>query len=91
MSAIAELLINHGYKVSGSDMKDSRILDKLRNYGAEIYIGHDSNNIQNPDLVVYTAAIKGDNCERLKAKQLKWNVHELFVDKLGAIVLEGGK
>ena len=75
MSAIAELLINHGYKISGSDMKDSKILDKLRSYGAEIYIGHDSSNIQNPDLVVYTAAIKGDNCERIKAKQL--NITEI--------------
>lgn len=85
MSAIAELLINHGYKVSGSDMKDSRILDKLRNYGAEIYIGHDSNNIQNPDLVVYTAAIKGDNCERLKAKQL--NITEIDrAEMLGLIM-----
>jgi len=85
MSAIAELLINHGYKVSGSDMKDSRILDKLRSYGAEIFIGHDSNNIQNPDLVVYTAAIKGDNCERLKAKQL--NITEIDrAEMLGLIM-----
>ena len=85
MSAIAELLISHGYRVSGSDMKDSRILDKLRNYGAEIYIGHDSNNIQNPDLVVYTAAIKGDNCERLKAKQL--NITEIDrAEMLGLIM-----
>lgn len=85
MSAIAELLINHGYKVSGSDMKDSKILDKLRSYGAEIFIGHNSDNIQNPDLVVYTAAIRGDNCERLKAKQL--NITEIDrAEMLGLIM-----
>ena len=85
MSAIAELLINQGYRISGSDTRDSKILDKLRNCGAEIFIGHDSNNIQNPDLVVYTAAIKQDNCERLKAKQL--NITEIDrAEMLGLIM-----
>ncbi len=85
MSAIAELLINQGYRISGSDTRDSKILDKLRNCGAEIFIGHDSNNIQNPDLVVYTAAIKNDNCERLKAKQL--NITEIDrAEMLGLIM-----
>lgn len=90
MSAIAELLINHGYKVSGSDTKDSKILDRLRSYGAKIFIGHDGNNIQDPDLIVYTAAIKGDNCERLKAKQL--NITEIDrAEMLGLIMKNYGK
>ncbi|MFW5648173.1 MAG: UDP-N-acetylmuramate--L-alanine ligase [Candidatus Alkaliphilus sp. MAG34] len=85
MSAIAELLINHGYKVSGSDIKDSKILDRLRGHGAQIFIGHDSNNIQNPDLVVYTAAIRENNCERLKARQL--NITEIDrAEMLGLIM-----
>jgi len=70
MSAIAEVLLKHGYRVSGSDMNDSKILSKLRNHGAEIFIGHHKDNIQNPDLVVYTAAVKEDNPERITAVEL---------------------
>lgn len=70
MSAIAEVLLKHGYKISGSDLKDSNILQKLRLHGAEIYIGHRSKNITNPQLVVYTAAIKENNPERIRAKEL---------------------
>lgn len=75
MSAIAEVLIKHGHKVSGSDMKDSKLLDKLRNCGAEIFIGHNMDNIQNPDLIVYTAAIREDNPERIRGKEL--NIPEI--------------
>lgn len=67
MSAIGEILLKHGYRVSGSDIKDSRLLEKLRKNGAEIYIGHDEANIKNPDLVVYSAAIKEYNPERQAA------------------------
>lgn len=70
MSAIAEILLKHGHKVSGSDMNDSKILDRLRKHGAEIFIGHHKDNIQNPDLVVYTAAIKENNPERMAAREL---------------------
>lgn len=70
MSAIAEVLLKQGYRVSGSDMNDSKILDKLRKHGAKIFIGHNKDNIQNPDLIVYTAAIKEDNPERKAAVKL---------------------
>ncbi len=70
MSAIAEVLLKHGHRVSGSDMNDSKILNKLRNHGAEIFIGHNKDNIQNPDLVVYTAAVKENNPERIAANEL---------------------
>ncbi|WP_017414820.1 UDP-N-acetylmuramate--L-alanine ligase [Clostridium tunisiense] len=70
MSGLAEILLKNGYKVSGSDMKDSSIVDKLRNKGAEIYIGHHSDNIKDVDLVVYTAAVHPDNVEFIKAEQL---------------------
>ncbi|MBM7614772.1 UDP-N-acetylmuramate--L-alanine ligase [Alkaliphilus hydrothermalis] len=69
MSAIAEVLLKHGYRISGSDMKDSRILDKLRQHGAEVFIGHHEENVKNPDLVVYSAAIKENNSERQEAKK----------------------
>lgn len=69
MSALAEVLIDKGVKVSGSDSKDSTILKKLRTKGAKVYIGHKSENITDElDLIVYTDAISSDNPEFLEAK-----------------------
>ncbi|SHK04898.1 UDP-N-acetylmuramate--L-alanine ligase [Clostridium cavendishii DSM 21758] len=67
MSGLAAVLLNNGYKVSGSDSKESEITDRLKAKGAEIYIGHSANNLNNVDLVVYTAAIPSDNPEIVKA------------------------
>ena len=69
MSGLAALLLTKGYMVSGSDSKESDVLDKLREKGAEIYIGHDSKNLVNVDLVVYTAAIPETNPEIVEAKK----------------------
>lgn len=69
MSGLAEILLKNGYKVSGSDMKNSSIIERLREKGAEIFIGHNENNIKNIDLIVYTAAIANDNPELIKAKK----------------------
>ena len=71
MSGLAEILLKNGYTVSGSDMKNSNMIEKLRNKGANIYIGHSADNIQDSDLVVYTAAISEDNPEFQKAIELK--------------------
>ena len=68
MSGLAALLLTKGYKVSGSDSKESEITNKLKADGAEIYIGHNKDNIKNVDLVVYTAAIPSDNPEIIEAK-----------------------
>lgn len=70
MSGLAEILLKNGYRVSGSDMKNSRITEKLMQKGAEIHIGHKAENVINSDLVVYTAAIGQDNPELLKAREL---------------------
>ncbi len=69
MSGLAAVLLNAGYKVSGSDAKESHILDNLRRLGAEIYIGHNSSNIKDVDLVVYTAAIPEENPELSYARE----------------------
>ena len=69
MSGLAAVLLNSGFKVSGSDFKNSPIVEKLESSGAEIYIGHKRENIKNVDLVVYTAAIPSDNAELLEAKE----------------------
>lgn len=69
MSSLAEILMNKGYKVSGSDMNKSPLTDKLAAMGAEIYIGQCAENIKDDyDLVVYTAAIGPDNAELKMAK-----------------------
>lgn len=71
MSGLAEILLKNGYAVSGSDMKNSKIVEKLRNKGAKIYIGHSADNIKDADLVVYTAAISQDNPELQRVIELK--------------------
>lgn len=63
MSGLAEILITDGYKVSGTDAKESPILNRLRKLGATIYLGHDAKNIEEADLIVYTDAISKDNVE----------------------------
>ncbi|MFZ5986985.1 MAG: UDP-N-acetylmuramate--L-alanine ligase [Bacillota bacterium] len=70
MSGLSEILMNLGYKVSGSDIKSSNITSKLEKKGIQIYIGHSEKNINNPDLVVYTAAVKENNPELMKARSL---------------------
>ncbi|MDL2311102.1 UDP-N-acetylmuramate--L-alanine ligase [Peptostreptococcaceae bacterium OttesenSCG-928-C18] len=68
MSGIAQLLKFHEFDVSGSDRDDSETLDTLRSYGIKIYIGQKKENIDNPDLIVYTDAILPDNEELIAAQ-----------------------
>lgn len=70
MSGIAALLLKKGYNVSGSDRSMSDIVKNLENHGAKIYIGQSKNNINNPDLVIYTDAILDDNEELIAARSL---------------------
>ena len=63
MSSLAEILLSKGYKVSGTDSKDSAIVNRLEKLGAKIYIGHDKDNIKGSDLIIYTDAISKDNEE----------------------------
>ncbi len=69
MSGLAEILINQGCKVTGSDTTDSLIINRLENLGAKIYINHSEKNVNNADLVIYTDAIPQDNPELKKAKK----------------------
>lgn len=71
MSGLAEILMNLGFEVSGSDIKSSNIVSKLEKKGIRIYIGHSEENINNADLVVYTAAVKADNPELKKARSME--------------------
>ena len=55
MSGIAELLLNLGYRVSGSDLKDSSASERVKRLGGEVFIGHDAKNIEGADVVVYSS------------------------------------
>ena len=70
MSGIAEVLLNLGYKVSGSDLRGSDITERLTGFGAEIGIGHTADNIKNVDVVVTSSAVHDDNPEVIEAKRL---------------------
>ena len=63
MSGIAELLLNQGFKVSGSDLALSKITEHLTEKGAIISQGHNANTIKNADVVVKSSAVKNDNPE----------------------------
>lgn len=69
MSGIAEVLCNLGFQISGSDLKKSRNTDRLELFGATIYEGHQAENIDDAQVVVYTSAAKEDNPEIIAAKE----------------------
>lgn len=85
MSAIAHMLVDFGYAVSGSDTKQSHITDALRERGVKVCIGQCAENIENPDLVCYTAAISDTNPELVKARALGVPVLER-AELLGALM-----
>ncbi|WP_171227902.1 UDP-N-acetylmuramate--L-alanine ligase [Ruegeria sp. HKCCA4008] len=63
MSGIAEVLLNLGYQVQGSDLKASKITDRLAGLGAEIFVGQRAENLENAAVVVVSTAIKPGNPE----------------------------
>jgi UDP-N-acetylmuramate--alanine ligase len=69
MSGIAEVLLNLGYRVSGSDMRESDTTDRLRKLGGEICIGHRAENVASPHVVVISSAVKNDNVEVIAARE----------------------
>ena len=70
MSGIAQMLLKEGCVVSGSDRSSSPLTEKLEQAGIKVFIGHDADNVKDCDLVVYSAAIREDNPERVRAKEL---------------------
>ena len=85
MSAIAHMLVDFGYTVSGSDAKRSHMTDILGGLGVRVYIGQNADNIDSPDLVCYTAAIADNNPELVKARSLGIPVLER-AELLGALM-----
>ncbi|MBR8429975.1 UDP-N-acetylmuramate--L-alanine ligase [Burkholderia cenocepacia] len=68
MSGIAEVLVNLGYAVSGSDLSRNAVTDRLEALGARIAIGHDAANIEGANAVVVSTAVRSDNPEVLAAR-----------------------
>jgi UDP-N-acetylmuramate--alanine ligase len=69
MSGIAEVLLNLGYKVSGSDLRSSEITERLAQLGGEIFYGHARENVAGADVVVISSAVREDNPEVIEAKE----------------------
>ncbi|RLB31235.1 MAG: UDP-N-acetylmuramate--L-alanine ligase [Deltaproteobacteria bacterium] len=69
MSGIAELLINLGYKVSGSDLKETAVTRRLAEMGGRIFSGHRGDHIEGADVVVYSSAVSPENEEVAAARE----------------------
>jgi UDP-N-acetylmuramate--alanine ligase len=69
MSGIAEVLLNLGYQISGSDLSDSVTLRRLNSLGIETHVGHAAENVKEADAVVTSTAVKTDNPEVLAARE----------------------
>jgi UDP-N-acetylmuramate--alanine ligase len=69
MSGIAELLLNLGYGVSGSDIRRSPVTDRLAALGGRIHIGHEAENVALANVVVVSSAVRSDNIEVVEAKK----------------------
>ncbi|WP_123041300.1 UDP-N-acetylmuramate--L-alanine ligase [Cohnella candidum] len=89
MSAIARVMLEMGYQVSGSDVARQELTDKLAAKGARIYIGHEPEHVQGADLVVYSTALPKDNVERQAAEQL--NIPTLHRSQMLARLLNARK
>lgn len=69
MCPMAELLMNKGYEISGSDMNESDTLDRVKGWGIPVFMGHSAGNIGDAEAVVYTAACRADNPELAAARE----------------------
>ena len=71
MSGIAEILLNQGFEVSGSDKSLSEVTDRLESLGIKVYEGHSADNLKDADVLVYSSAVQTDNPEVKAAMERK--------------------
>ena len=69
MCPMAEVLHTKGYEITGSDIGESDTLQRVRDKGIKVTVGHKAENVENPELVVFTAAAHPDNPELIEAKR----------------------
>ena len=68
MCGIAEVLLNQGYQIAGSDIRESQVTQRLRRLGAQIHIGHQASNVEDIDVLVVSTAVAEDNPELVAAR-----------------------
>ncbi len=71
MCGIAEVLLNQGYRITGSDLRGSGVTERLQQLGAKVFIGHHANNVTEASVVVVSSAVKDDNPELVAAHELR--------------------
>jgi UDP-N-acetylmuramate--alanine ligase len=71
MSGIAEVLVNLGYEVGGSDLRTSTVTERLQEKGITVHIGHAASNVGNADVVVSSSAVSDDNPEVVAAREAR--------------------
>jgi len=71
MSGIAEVLVNQGFEVSGSDISENRTTSHLRRLGATVFNMHDASQVEGADVLVMSSAVSGDNPEVIAARDLR--------------------
>jgi UDP-N-acetylmuramate--alanine ligase len=69
MSGIAEILLNLGYRVTGSDQKRNDAIERLEQLGAKVFIGHEASHVHGAHVIVYSSAVSRDNIEVQVARQ----------------------
>src|SRR5262245_63668410 len=69
MSGIAEILLNLGYRVTGSDLRRNDAIERLEQLGAKVTAGHEAGNVAGAHVVVYSSAVSRDNIEVQVARQ----------------------
>jgi len=83
MSGLAKFLLQRGFEVSGSDISDSKYVQKVRELGAKVYIGHDAKNVPQDCIVVVSTAIRQNNPELVRANELGlpvWHRSDLLAE-----------
>ena len=90
MSGLAKYLLQDGHEVSGSDICDSKYVKALRELGATVHIGHNSDNIPENSTIIVSTAIRADNPELVKAKELGLKIYHRS-DLLAEIALASQK
>ena len=70
LSAVAEILLDRGYIVSGTDINPSKVTRHLECLGIKVYTSHEPENVENADAIVYSAAVSEENPEVIRARQL---------------------
>lgn len=71
MSGIAEVLLNLGYKISGSDLSQSAVTQRLKELGATISVGHDASHVKGADAIVTSTAVANNNPEVIAAREAR--------------------